>query len=83
LEAFGDAAGKAFAELGLAVEGGGKRHSPLHARNHSILAHGWTAIGEEAARGLSERVMSLAAAMGIQKAEVVAFPRLVSLGKGI
>lgn len=55
LEALGDELGRKFFELGLAAEPG----SPLVARNHSILAHGFQPVSEKAYDQLDETLRKL------------------------
>lgn len=64
----GDDLAKSFRELGLGAE-----KSPLSLRNSSILAHGFTSVGEQGFKTLWQKSKSLC---GVEDHELTKFPRL-------
>lgn len=69
LDALGDEAGKTFKELKL----DDRQLSPLTARNHSILAHGFEPVGEPVFQRLWDAAIGLA---GFSEQELPVFPCL-------
>jgi CRISPR-associated protein (TIGR02710 family) len=67
--------GRAFVSNRLIADKDNSR-SPLVARNSSILAHGFSSIGEKACRSLWAAVNSLAEASGIAAGQLIEFPVL-------
>lgn len=68
LKALGDGLGQQFEEIGLTG-----KESPLSSRNQSILAHGFTPVGEKVFQELWDRTLKLAS---VAEAELPAFPSL-------
>lgn len=75
LDALADESGRKFLDLGL----GDRKISPLAARNHSILAHGFQPVGEGLFRELREAAMRLG---GFAEEDLPEFPRLTKGAKG-
>lgn len=73
LEALGDEIGARFRKSRLADP----KKSPLQARNHSILAHGFRAVSEGDARSLMEDLRALSG--GLFENRIPEFPRLSQL----
>lgn len=69
LQALGDDLGRLFVELGLAD----RQKSPLVARNQSILAHGFTRVGEAVYGKLWQAACRL---VDVEESELPVFPRL-------
>lgn len=69
LNALGDDVGKRFVDLGLHRP----EHSPLTARNQSILAHGFQSANEQVFRRLREAAIKLG---GFARGDLLAFPCL-------
>jgi len=79
LAEFNNDVGQLFLRLGLAADPASGVHSPLNARNNSILAHGWKPVGADSAELLLNKAFQLAGHLGITRDSLVRYPTLTTL----